>query len=167
MPAAVAGNAVADIKGGLEIFSLMGVGPRKTWDDVTNKIYSMDLGHPRWIEGRPVPGLVGRLNASAAGAKGLIVLMGGFMVEKDGNEITVPDVNIYEPGARRWSRGKDIPTPVDSAAVGVTHDRFVYLIDVYKRQADITAGVSTAMASPFFVVDAGTLRGIVFRQSIL
>jgi N-acetylneuraminic acid mutarotase len=128
MPAAVSGNAVADVKGGLEIFSLMGVGPRKTWDDVTNKIYSMDLGHPRWVEGRPVPGVVGRLNASAAGAKGLVVLMGGFMVEKDGNEITAPDVNVYEPGARRWSRGKDIPTPVDSAAVGVTHDRFVYLI---------------------------------------
>jgi hypothetical protein len=54
--------------------------------------------------------------------------MGGYVVDNQGGELTVPDVNVYEPGARRWSRGKDIPVPVDSAVTGVTHDRFVYLI---------------------------------------
>jgi N-acetylneuraminic acid mutarotase len=128
MPIAVSGNAVATVRNGLEIFSLMGVGPRKTWDDITNRVYSLDLAHPKWREGRTVPGVVGRVNAAAAGAKGLIVLMGGDVVDSQTGEITIPDVNIYEPGARRWSRGKDIPVPVDSAVVGVTHDRFVYLI---------------------------------------
>src|ERR1700688_2381625 len=93
MPAAVSGNAVASVRDGLEIFSFMGVGPRKTWDDVTNQVYVLDLGHPKWREGR-----------------------------------TVPDVNVYEPGAHRWSRAKDIPVPVDNAAVGETHGRFIYLI---------------------------------------
>ena len=54
--------------------------------------------------------------------------MGGYVVDNQGMEATVPDVNVYEPGARRWSRGKDIPVPVDSAVTGVIHDRFVYLI---------------------------------------
>jgi N-acetylneuraminic acid mutarotase len=54
--------------------------------------------------------------------------MGGFVVDSQGSEITIPDVNVYEPGARRWSRGKDIAVPVDSAVSGVTHDHFVYLI---------------------------------------
>jgi len=128
MPAAVSGNAVASLKDGLQLFSMMGVGPRKTWDDVTNQVYVMDLAHARWSEGRQVPGVVGRVNASAAGAKGLVILMGGFLADSHGAELTVPDVNVYEPASRRWSRGKDIPTPVDSAVVGVTHDRFVYLI---------------------------------------
>ena len=66
MPAAVSGNAVASLKDGLEIFSMMGVGPRKTWDDVTNQVYIMDLAHAKWREGRTVPGVVGRLNSSAA-----------------------------------------------------------------------------------------------------
>ena len=128
MPAAVSGNAVASLKDGLQIFSMMGVGPRKTWDDVTNQVYIMDLVHARWTEGSTVPGVAGRLNSSAAGARGLVILMGGYVVDSHGGELTVPDVNVYEPNTRRWSRGKDIPTPVDSAVVGVTRDRFIYLI---------------------------------------
>jgi N-acetylneuraminic acid mutarotase len=129
MPAAVSNNAVAGLKGGFELFSLMGVGPRKTWDDVTNQVYMMTLTHTgKWTTVRQVPGPVGRLNAAAGGVKGLVVLVGGFVVDSHGLELTVPDVNVYEPGARRWSRGKDIPVPVDSAVTGVTHDHLLYLI---------------------------------------
>jgi hypothetical protein len=129
MPAAVSNNAVASLKGGFQLFSLMGVGPKKNWDDVTNQVYIMTVTHTgKWATGRAVPGPVGRLNAAAGGAKGLVVLMGGYVVDNQGSEVTVPDVNVYEPGARRWSRGKDIPVPVDSAVTGVVHDRFVYLI---------------------------------------
>ncbi len=127
MPGAVSGNAVASLKGGFEIFSIMGVGPRKTWDDITNKVYVMTMAHAKWHEGRPVPGVAGRLGASAAGAKGQIVLMGGYVVDAQGGEITVPDVNVYIE-ERSWHRGADLPVPVDTAVVGVTHDRFVYLI---------------------------------------
>jgi Kelch motif len=129
MPAAVSGNAVATLKGGFQLFSMMGVGPKKTWDDVTNEVYVMSFSHAgKWSRGRAVPGPAGRLNAAAGGVKGVVVLMGGYVVDNQNVELTVPDVNVYEPGARRWSRGKDIPVPVDSAVTGVTHDRFVYLI---------------------------------------
>ena len=47
MPAAVSNNAVASLKGGFELFSLMGVGPKKNWDDVTNQVYIM-TGDARW-----------------------------------------------------------------------------------------------------------------------
>jgi hypothetical protein len=77
MPAAVSGNAVASLKGGLELFSIMGVGPRKTWDDVTNRVYIFNLASGKWREGRPVPGVAGRLGASAIGARGKIFLFGG------------------------------------------------------------------------------------------
>ncbi|MFZ0951819.1 MAG: kelch repeat-containing protein [Candidatus Sulfotelmatobacter sp.] len=127
MPAAVSGNAVASLKRGFELFSMMGVGPRKTWDDITNQVYVMSLSSAKWHLGRPVPGVAGRLGASAAGAKGQIVLMGGYVVDARGEEIIVPDVNVYIE-ERNWHRGQDIPVPVDRAAVGVTHDRFVYLI---------------------------------------
>jgi hypothetical protein len=128
MPAAVSGNAVASLKDGLQIFSMMGVGPRKAWDDVTNQVYVMDLAHAKWSEGRQVPGVVGRVNASAVGVKDLIILAGGFLADAQGGEVPVPDVNVYQPASHRWSRGQDIPVAVDSAVIGVTHDRFVYLI---------------------------------------
>ena len=128
MPAAVSGNAIASLTDGLELFSIMGVGPKKAWDDVTNQVYVMDLARARWSEGRTVPGVVGRVGSAAAGAKGVVVLMGGYVIDAQGGELTVSDVNVYEPAHRRWSRGQDIPVPVDSAVTGVTHDRFVYLI---------------------------------------
>ncbi len=121
MPAAVSSNAVASLKNGLELFSLMGVGPKKAWDDITNEVYIMHLASGKWSEGRPVPGVAGRLGASAAGAKGVIILLGGYVVDGQGNEMTVADVN-------RWYSGKEVPVPVDSAVVAVFRDRYVYLV---------------------------------------
>jgi N-acetylneuraminic acid mutarotase len=128
MPAAVAGNAVATLRGGLEIYSVMGIGPKKTWDDVTNHVYIFHLAGAKWSNGSPVPGVGGRLAASAIGVKGKIYVFGGFLVDAQGGELTVPDVNVYLPEERRWYRAADIPIAVDSAVIGVNHDRYIYLI---------------------------------------
>ena len=128
MPAAVSSNAVASLKGGLQLFSLMGVGPRKTWDDITNQIYVMNLSSGKWSDGRPVPGVAGRLGASAVGARDLVFLFGGYVVDAQGNEIIVSDANAYGPPGHRWLRAADIPVPVASAVIGVNHDRYIYLV---------------------------------------
>ncbi len=172
MPAAGFGNAVASLKSGFELFSIMGLGPRKTWDDVTNKVYVMTLAHPKWHEGRPVPGVAGRLGASAAGAKGQIVLMGGSVVDAQGEEIIVPDVNVYID-ERRWNRGKDIPVPVDRAVVGVEHERFVYLIggrssngpvnnvQVYDVEKDSWTQATPFPGTPVFGLAGGVADGAI------
>src|ERR1700740_1093290 len=123
MPAAVSSNAVASLKGGLELFSMMGVGPRKTWDDITNQVYVLHLASGKWSDGRSVPGVAGRLGASAAGARGQIFLFGGYVVDGQENEITVPDVNAYVPERQRWYRAADIPVAVDRAVIVATRDR--------------------------------------------
>lgn len=128
MPAAVSSNAVATLRGGLDIYSLMGIGPKKTWDDVTNKVYVLHLASAKWGDGRAVPGVGGRLGASAVGVKGRIFLFGGYLLDGQGNEFTVPDVNAYLPDERRWYRAADIPVGVDSAVIGLNHDRYVYLV---------------------------------------
>jgi len=128
MPNAVTSNAVAWLKGGLDVYSLMGLGTKKTWDDVSNKMYVLSLRSGKWIEGRPVPGVAGRLGASAMGAKGQVFLFGGYTIDGQGTESVLGDVNSYVPAEHRWYRAKDIPTPVDSAVVGMTHDRYIYLV---------------------------------------
>jgi len=172
MPAAVSGNAVASLKGGFELFSMMGVGPKKTWDDVTNQVYVMTLAHAKWHEGRPVPGVAGRLGASAAGAKGQIVLMGGYVVDAQGEEIIVPDVNVYVE-ERSWHRGQDLPVPVDRAVVGVDHDRFVYLIggrsrngpvnnvQVYDVEKDSWTRATPFPGTPVFGLSGGVADGSI------
>jgi N-acetylneuraminic acid mutarotase len=128
MPAAVSSNAVASLKGGLELFSMMGVGPRKSWDDITNQVYVMHLSSGKWSDGRSVPGVAGRLGASAAGVRGQVFLFGGYVVDAQGNEMTIPDVNGYAPERQRWYRAADIPVAVDRAVIGVNRDRYVYLV---------------------------------------
>jgi hypothetical protein len=172
MPAPVSANAVASLKSGFELFSIMGLGPKKTWDAVTNKVYVMTLAHLKWHEGRPVPGVAGRLGASAAGAKGQIVLMGGSVLDAQGEEIIVPDVNVYID-ERRWNRGKDIPVPVDRAVVGVEHERFVYLIggrssngpvnnvQVYDVEKDSWTQAPPFPGTPVFGLAGGVADGAI------
>src|SRR5271165_1434931 len=128
MPAAVSDNAVVALRGGLDVYSLMGIGAKKTWDDITNKVYVLHISSAKWSEGRAVPGVGGRLGASAVAAKGQIFLFGGYLVDGQGGELTVSDVNAYLPEDKRWYRAEDIPVAVDRAVIGVNHDRYVYLV---------------------------------------
>jgi N-acetylneuraminic acid mutarotase len=128
MPLAVSDNAVVALRGGLDVYSLMGIGPKKTWDDITNKVYILHLSNAKWSEGRAVPGVGGRLGTSAVGMKGQIFLFGGYLVDGQGGEFTVSDVNAYLPDEKRWYRAEDIPVGVDRAVIGVNHDRYIYLV---------------------------------------
>jgi N-acetylneuraminic acid mutarotase len=128
MPDAVTDNTVASLKNGIEVYSVMGIGTKRTWDTITNRMFILRLSSGKWTEGRPVPGVAGRLGASAVSAKGQIFVFGGYVVDGQGNELTIGDVNSYVPEDHRWYRAADIPVPVDSAVIGVTHDRYVYLV---------------------------------------
>lgn len=162
MPAAVSGNAVAELKGGTELFSFMGVGPRKTWDDVTTQVYVLHLAAGRWEEGRPVPGVVGRLGAAAIGARNQVFLMGGYVVDKGGITDILSDLNVYVPASKRWYAGKEIPTAVSSAVTGVNRDRYIYLVgglskngpvnlvQVYDAEIDTWAQATPIPGPPVF-----------------
>jgi N-acetylneuraminic acid mutarotase len=128
MPIAVTSNAIATLKSGIEVYSLMGIGTKRTWDDVSNKMYVLSLKSGKWVEGRPVPGVAGRLGSAAISAKGQVFVFGGYVIDGQGNELTIGDVNSYLPEDHRWYRAADLPVPVDNAVIGVVHDRFIYVI---------------------------------------
>ena len=94
MPDAVTQNAVASLKNGLEVYSMMGIGTKKTWESITNQMFMLKLSSGKWIEDKPVPGVAGRLGASAVGVKGQVFVFGGYVVDGQGNELTVGDVNF-------------------------------------------------------------------------
>jgi hypothetical protein len=131
MPAPVSGSAVAATYSGevgQKIFSFMGIGPKKTWDAVTTGAYELELKTGKWTEKRPVPGVAGRLAASAVAISGQVFIFGGYVLDSDGHETTLSDLNVYVPYEDRYYRGKDIPVPVDDAVVGLFRDRYIYLI---------------------------------------
>jgi hypothetical protein len=130
LPAAVSNNAVAisHDEGGAKIFSFMGIGPKKTWDAITNSAYEINPETGKWEEKRPVPGTAGRLAASAVALHDQVFIFGGYIVDAQGGETTVSDLNVFVPIENRYYRGKDIPVPVDDAVVGLARDRFIFLI---------------------------------------
>jgi N-acetylneuraminic acid mutarotase len=136
LPAPVCNNAVAFLKtrGQSLIFSFMGIGPKKTWDAITNAAYAMDVETGKWSQMRPVPGTAGRIGASAIGGRDHVFLFGGYVVDAQGGETTVPDLNVYQPLTDRWFRGADIPVPIDdSVAAGLYKDRYIYLVSGWSK----------------------------------
>lgn len=130
LPAPVSNNAVAisHDEGGAKIFSFMGIGPKKTWDAITTSTYELDPSTGKWTEMRPVPGVAGRLAASAVAIHDQVFIFGGYVVDAQGGENTVSDLNVFVPIENRYYRGKDIPEPVDDAVVGLYRDRYIFLI---------------------------------------
>ena len=135
LPAPISNNAVASVKtrGSLLLFSLMGMGPKKTWDAVSNAGYSLDTDTGKWSEMHAIPGTSGRIGAVAAGAREHIFLFGGYVVDGQGGETTLQDLNVYEPLTDHWFRGEDIPVPVDDSVAGVYRDRYIYLVSGWSK----------------------------------
>jgi N-acetylneuraminic acid mutarotase len=139
LPAPVSNNAVASVHAGKHsyIYSFMGIGAKKTWDAITTNAYALDVDTDRWTAINPVPGAAGRIAAVAVEARGYVYLFGGYTVDAQGGEITVPDVSIYEPTSGHWARGADMPVAVDDAVAGVFHDRYIYLVSGWSGKQSV------------------------------
>lgn len=139
LPAPVTNNAVAAValEGGVAVFSFLGLDSTKVWSGVTNAALRWDVGSPDgWKAVEPVPG-PGRLASTAQVVRGRIYVFGGYTVASDGKERSVPDVNVYDPVAGRWSRGADIPFPVDDAVSGVWRDSLIVLVSGWRTDAAV------------------------------
>lgn len=139
LPVAVSNNAVASLQTGrgLLLFSFLGIGEKKTYDAITRAAFLLDTSTGEWSALPPVPGGAGRLAASAAGIRGRVYLFGGYTVNAQGKEVTVGNVDIYDPVSRAWSRGADIPVPVDDSVLGVYRDRYVYLVSGWSQSDNV------------------------------
>ncbi len=74
----------------------------------------------------PCRALAGRLAASAVALHDQVFIFGGYVVDSQGGETTVSDLNVFVPAQNRYYRGHDIPVPVDDAVVGLYRDRYIY-----------------------------------------
>jgi N-acetylneuraminic acid mutarotase len=141
LPLPVSNNAVASVKsrGSLLLFSLMGMGPKKTWDAVSNAAYSLDSETGKWAEIHAVPGTAGRLAAAAVGTREHVFPFGGYVVDSQGGETTLSDVNVYEPLTDRWFRAENMPVAVDDAVAGVYRDHYLYLVGGWSKTYTVRA----------------------------
>ncbi len=129
LPVPVTNNAVVGVEtaGGSVVFSLLGLDSTKAWDGVQNWAFSWRVGSDRWDPIAEVPG-PGRLAATAQAWRGRVFLFGGYTVSEDGSEVSVPNLDIYDPGTGGWTAGAPIPVPVDDAVSGIWRDSLMVLV---------------------------------------
>ncbi|MBX7219138.1 MAG: galactose oxidase [Blastocatellia bacterium] len=140
LPVALTNNAVAacENNGRQYLFSFLGIDPSLTHTGITRRAYSFEMAAQTWRAIRPVPGIFGRLAATAQGVKGKIYLFGGYTVDEKGQEVSLAKVNIYDPATDSYSLGEDIPVPVDDAVSGVWRDRYIFLISGWSQKDNVT-----------------------------
>ena len=99
LPKAASNNAVTLVEDGDEVFlySFLGLGSGKTWQDITSAAFVLNPGASRWTALAPVPGEQGKLAASAVSAAGAAWLFGGYTVAADGHEVSVPGLGVSSP----------------------------------------------------------------------
>ncbi len=143
LPFPVSNNAVAVSRSGDRtlLFSFLGLGPGKTWQDTRSDAWMLEPGPDTdmaRIEAEPasiswkrlpdVPGPGGRLAATAVAVAGKVYVFGGYTVAEDGSEKSVPLVHGFDPEKLRYIERAPMPVPVDDAVSLVYADRYVYLV---------------------------------------
>jgi len=140
LPVPVTNNAVAAVEttDGVAVFSFLGLDASKENTGIGNAAYRWDVGTDAWREIPEVPGS-GRLASTAQVVGGKIFVIGGYTVADDGAEVSVPDVNIFDPETEAWSRGANIPLPTDDAVSGVWKDSLIVLVSGWHDEDNVAA----------------------------
>jgi len=130
LPRPYTNNAVAGLRTSGEqfLFSFMGLGAGRTWQDASASAWFLARSTGVWQPLPEVPGSEGRLAATAVRLRGRIYVIGGYTVAEDGSERSTPEVNALDVGSGTWFELAPMPVPVDDT-VGLAHaDRYIYLI---------------------------------------
>jgi len=110
------------------LFSFLGLGRGKTWQDITSDAFVLEPGKDHWKALAPVPGPAGRLAASAVSVAGAAWLFGGYTVAVDGSEASTTGVYRIRPGESQLQRLTDMPIAVEDSVALAYQDRFIYLV---------------------------------------
>ncbi|MFT4938497.1 MAG: N-acetylneuraminic acid mutarotase [Paraglaciecola sp.] len=184
LPEGVSNNAVAKVstESGDYLLSFMGLGAGKTYREVHNKVWALNLNTAIpaniWQQKSPVPSsltLKGRLASIAVGVKDKAYIFGGYTVAEDHSEVSSPDNFTYQLTSDTYTRIADTPVPVDDAVALVYQQRFIYLISGWHNDGNVNLVQlydiqedSWQQASPFLGVPVfGHAGGIVDNKMLL
>lgn len=138
LPAPVANNAVASllVEGRFRLYGFLGIDSTKRHDGITRAALEREPSGG-WRLLPPIAGREGRLAATAEAVGGRLYVFGGYTVAADGNEASVPEVDVWDPAARRWEKAVPIPLPVDDAVSGVWRDSLIYLVSGWSQRDNV------------------------------
>lgn len=179
LPEPVTNNAVAQVHtaNGDYLLSFMGLGINKSYQDVHNKVWALNVGEQQWRVKRPVPStlaLKGRLASIAVGVGEFAYIFGGYTVDEHHQEISTPDVYRYDVVNNEYLQLASMPVPVDDSVALVYQQRYIYLVSGWHNAGnvnlvqvyDIKTGI-WSQAAPFLGVPVFGHAAALSGNSIL
>jgi len=142
LPEPVSNNAVAKIttQKGQYLLSFMGLGAKKNYQAIHNKVWALKLGEDHWQEKQPVPSSIqpiGRLASTAVGVGAYAYIFGGYNVNAKHQEVSSPDVFRYELEHDRYIKLTPMPVPVDDSVALVYQQRYIYLVSGWHNDGNV------------------------------
>ncbi len=139
MPMPVGNNAVAVVcRDGRPVFlSFLGLGPGRSWRDITRAAFAYDFARGAWERLPDVPVGEGRLAATAVGIGAHAWIFGGYSVAADGHERSEPEVLRFDLETGSYESRAPMPLPVDDGVSGVLADRYVYLVSGWHDEGNV------------------------------
>jgi len=140
LPEPISNNAVAVADGpdGPTLYSFNGLKAGKSWKDTSNAAFACVIATESCKIIASVPVTEGRLASAAVTVAGKIYIFGGYTVAANGDEISTPEVFVFDPATGRYEQKADMPTPVDDALVVPYQNRFIYLISGWHDEGNVS-----------------------------
>jgi len=140
MPEAISNNAVAVAEGpdGPTIYSFNGLKAGKSWQDTSNAAFACVIAKQACEPIAPVPVAEGRLASAAVTVAGKIYIFGGYSVAANGDEVSNPEVFVFDPATGAYQQLADMPTPVDDTLAVPYQNRFIYLISGWHDEGNVS-----------------------------
>ena len=153
LPEPISNNAVTLVKDKQHnyLLSFNGLTSAKDHNAVTNKAFMLKLENDTetsWQTITPVPiampikskdghKLTGRLAAVATSINGLAYIFGGYTVDKDHSEVSVPDVYAFNPVDKSYTQLAPMPVPVDDSIALPYQNRYIYLVSGWHNDGNV------------------------------
>ncbi len=138
LPKPVTNNAVAAVVlgDGTALFSFLGLGAGKTWQDTRVEAFVLRPGAGEWVGLPDVPG-PGRLASIAVTVIDKVYIFGGYTVATDGSEVSIPEVYVLDTGTLEYIPRMSMPVPVDDAVAFAYADRYIYLVSGWHNSGNV------------------------------
>lgn len=110
------------------IYTFFGLDNTKKWSGVHNKVFSLDLKSGKSSTIGHVPDPHGRLAACASVIKNQAYVVRGYAVFGNGKEKSSKYLFIFNPATETFTKGADLPVPIDDQIQAVWRDSLLYVI---------------------------------------
>ena len=137
LPVPISNNAVALAGDEPTLYSFNGLKSGKNWQDTSRSAFACIIRTKTCEEIAPVPVSEGRLASSAVTVAGKIYIFGGYTVAENGDEVSSPELFVFDPETREYSRLSDMPTPVDDMVALPYRGRYIYLVSGWHNEGSV------------------------------